>query len=305
MNEFVRGVMGRLRAELDPARMGAATADFLSDLVVGALTFLVFYLAWRVLNTALRAVLARADADRTTAQFVETALKYAVLTFGVVQALAAVGINTGALIASLGLAGLTIGFAARDALSNLISGILIFWDRPFVIGDLVEVEGEYGRVDRITLRSTRVVTPDGRMLAVPNSTVINSTVASYTNFPNLRLDVEVTVGVGEQIEAVRRTLLGIVHGDPRFMHEPAPRVVVTALGDYNVTLELQAWLKNEREHKAERFALRERMFDALTAAGVDMPFETIQLAPVEARVTSAGEAAGDGAATGAPNAGAA
>lgn len=292
MSEFIRGITGRLRSELDPATLGAAFAAFLSDLVVGALSFLAFYLIWRVLDVALRAVLGRADVDRTTRQFAETLLKYAVLTFGAVQALAAVGINTGALIASLGLAGLTIGFAARDALSNLISGILIFWDRPFVIGDLVEVGDQYGRVDRITLRSTRVVTPDGRMLAVPNATVINSTVASYTNFPNLRLDIEATVGVNEDLGRVRRILLELVHADERFLEQPAPRLVVTALGDYNVTVELQAWLRNEREHKAERFALRERVFDALTEAGVDMPFETIQLAPVEARMVTGNGAPG-------------
>ena len=67
-----------------------------------------------------------------------------------------------------GIAGLTIGFAARDALSNIISGILIFWDRPFVIGDLVEVGGQYGRVERITLRSTRIVTPD-RSISRPSA----------------------------------------------------------------------------------------------------------------------------------------
>ena len=98
-----------------------------------------------------------------------TAVKYTVLTVGVVSALGQVGINTGSLLASLGIAGLTIGFAARDALSNIISGIFIFWDRPFVIGDLIEVNSQYGRVDRITLRSTRVVTVDGRMLAIPNA----------------------------------------------------------------------------------------------------------------------------------------
>lgn len=87
-----------------------------------------------------------------------------------------------------------MGFSARDALSNLISGILIFLDRPFVIGDLVEIERKYGKVEKITLRSTRVVTKDGRLLAVPNAEIINKTVASYKNFPHLRLYVVVTIG---------------------------------------------------------------------------------------------------------------
>ena len=298
MSEFVRGIVARLQAEFDPEALGEGLATFLANLAVGLLTFAAFYLVWRLLDRALRAVLRRSTrVDATSASFIETALKYALLTFGAVEALAAVGVNTGAVIAGLGLAGLTIGFAARDALSNLISGLLIFWDRPFVIGDLVEVEGRYGRVDRITLRSTRVVTSDGKMLAVPNATIINTTVASYTNFPHLRLDIPLTVGVAEDLDRVRSLLLSLVHGDPVFISDPPPRVVVTALNDYNVELELQAWIEDEREHVSQRFALREQVYQTLTKAGVDMPFETIQLAPV----TVQSAPAGDGASTANPS----
>lgn len=280
MNDFLSGILGRLRVAFDPEVMGARLAAFGANLVVGLLTFVAFYLLWRLLARGLHAVIRRSSVDETSASFLETALKYTILTVGAVQALAAAGINTAAVIASLGLAGLTVGFAARDALSNLISGLLIFWDRPFVIGDLVEVEGDYGRVERITLRSTRVVTVDGKMLAVPNSTIINSTVASYTNFPHLRIDIAVTVAVTEDLDRVREVLLTLVREDPDYLPEPPPRVVVTALNDYNVGLELQAWLGDEREHVSHRFALREKVFKALTAAGVDMPFETLQLAPI-------------------------
>jgi small conductance mechanosensitive channel len=214
---------------------------------------------------------------------VESALQLSILTIGLVQALSALGINTTALLTSLGIVGLTIGFAARDAHSNLISGVLIFWDRPFVIGDLVEVDDDYGRVQNITLRSTRIVTVDGKMLAVPNSHIVNSTVTSYTNFPHLRLDVEVTVGPDEDIDRVRRLLLALVRGEDGFLDEPRPRVVVTQLNDYNIEIQLQSWIRNERDHIEMRFALREKVFEALREAGVDMPNETIRLEAVEVK----------------------
>ncbi|MEO1477242.1 MAG: mechanosensitive ion channel family protein [Bacteroidota bacterium] len=280
MSPFFQSILDRLAATFEPERTGEAVAVFLADLLTGLAVFAVFYVGWWILNRLLRAAFQRADADATLASIILVTSKFALLAFGLVQALAAVGINTASLIASLGIAGLTIGFAAQDALSNIISGILIFWDRPFVINDLVEVEGDYGRVDKITLRSTRVVTPDGRMLAVPNATVINSVVASYTNFPNLRLGIEVTIGVNEDLGRVRRLLLALVEDDAAFMDTPPPRVVVTALNDYNVALDLQAWLRDERQHVQARFDLRERVFATLTEAGVDMPFETVQLRPV-------------------------
>lgn len=282
MDVFLESILARLQEIFDPGDLGAQIAEGLINLVVGLAIFLAFYLFGRILTLVMRRTLRNSRRlDETTYSFVETAVKYTILTIGIVSALDSVGINTGALLASLGIVGVTIGFAARDSLSNFISGIIIFIDRPFVLGDLVEIDDEYGRVAEITLRSTRIVTSDGRMLAVPNTEIVNKTVASYTNFPNLRLDIGIAISADEDIEKARRILLGLVDDDPDYLKSPPPRIVVTALNDYNVALELQAWLKDERQHVEKRFELREKAFQALTKAGVEMPFETIQLAPIQ------------------------
>jgi small conductance mechanosensitive channel len=281
MSDFFDGIWERLLELFDPNTLGELMADLIANLLVGIVVMLAFVLLWLVLRRLAKPLLKRTNMDETATIFTMTILKYVVLGIGVVNAMNAAGINTQAVLTSLGIAGLTIGFAARDAFSNLISGFLIYLDRPFVIGDLVEIEDNYGRVDQITLRSTRIITSDGKMLAVPNADIINKTVASYTNFPHLRLDIPVTVGVNENLAAVRRILLDTVAADERFMAEPAPRVVVQALNDYNVAMELQAWIYDERSHVDIRSELRERVFDALNQAGVEMPFETIQLKPIQ------------------------
>jgi small conductance mechanosensitive channel len=126
------------------------------------------------------------------------------------------------------------------------------------------------------------------MVALPNTLVAKGKVTSYTNFPKLRLDIDVTVGVNESIANVRELLLEVVKGDPAFSDQPAPpAVVVTALNDYNVAVQLRVWLIDEASHITERARLREAIFDKLNAAGVEMPFETIQLAPVEVRSKTA------------------
>jgi len=277
MGSFFQGIIDRLRTDLDPQVLGGGLASLLSNLVVASLVFALFYLIWRLLDWALHRALSQSTVDETTASFIETVGKYVILGIGLVQALSSAGIDAAAVLTSLGIVGLTIGFAARDALSNLISGLLIFWDRPFVIDDLVEVEGSYGRVDTITLRSTRVVTTDGRMLAIPNTTIINSVVASYTNFPHVRLDTAVTIGVEEDIDRASRILLELVEDDDGYLTDPAPRVVVANLGDYNVELELQAWYKDEYNHLTEQYDLRKRVFHAMNEAGIHMPYETVEL----------------------------
>lgn len=261
----------------DPGVAVEQLVSWLPNLVVALLTSVLFFVFYKVARRSVAFVFKRADVDATVSNFMDSVIGYALGVIWVITILGQLGVNITSLVASLGVAGLTIGFAAQDALSNVISGLFIFWDRPFVVGDLVEIEGKYGRVDRITMRTTRVVTNDGKMLAIPNRTVVNTTVASYTNFPNLRLEIDITVGVAEDLGRIRRLLLDLVDGRPGFMTKPEPQVVVTALNDYNVAIQLRAWIEDETTHLRERFALREDAYAALNGAGVDMPFETLQI----------------------------
>jgi small conductance mechanosensitive channel len=254
--------------------------------LVALAILLVAWLFWRLVRKAMRMTVERTELDPTASNFLLTILKYIILSIGVITALGRIGINTTSILTSLGVVGLSFGFAAKDALSNMISGLFIFWDRPFVLGDLIEVGGHYGRVDQITMRSTRVVTPDGRMLAVPNTMVVNSIVASYTNFPNLRLDIPFTVGLEENLARVRTIALSSFPRNGLLVEDPPARVVVTALNDYNIGMELQVWLDDEKQHIAVRHHLRERLLEALRKAGVDMPLQTLALRTVEDQATT-------------------
>ncbi|RJP88640.1 MAG: mechanosensitive ion channel family protein [Desulfobacteraceae bacterium] len=278
MRKLLESLLSRLHFYFDPERLGPFLGEGLISLVLVAVVLGLFYLSWRVLNHVVTPRLSR-RLDKTSVAFTETIMKFGIMGIGIIAALSAAGVQTTGVLASLGVVGLTLGFALRETLSNIIAGILIFLDRPFTIDDLVEIDDKYGRVKQITLRTTRIVTNDGRMLAVPNAEVMNKTVSSYTNFPNLRLDVAVTVAPTEDLDHVRRVLLSLVQNDPDYLSEPLSRVVVTQLNDYSVALELQAWLRDERRHVEKRYELREKVFKALTAAGIEMPFQTIQLAP--------------------------
>jgi len=267
--------------------LGLKIAGFIPDLVAALITFALFYLFWKVLRRVTLEAAGRSKLDATAVSFMDAVIKYVVLSIALISALNQVGVHTASLLASLGVLGLTIGFAAKDALSNVISGVFIFWDRPFVIGDLVEIEGKYGRVESITMRSTRVVTPDGKMLAIPNNTVVNSTVASYTNFPHLRLDIEFTVGVAEDLGRIETLLQEMCAADAKASQSPAPVMRTQSLNDYNIALELQIWIEEEREHVELRSHFRRQRYETLRDANVEMPFETLQLQPLEIRQAAA------------------
>lgn len=245
--------------------------------LIAGITLLVFYILYRIIRSVLQRVINRFELGKTVSSFLEMGLKYTLMIFGVITALDQIGYDITSLIAGLGIAGIALGFAAKDTLSNIVAGIFIFWDKPFYIGDLVEIEGEYGEVQGITLRTTRIVTPDGRMVSIPNQNIAANKVISYTMFPHLRLDVDVTIGVNEDIENSRREILSIIRGDERFMKEPQPAVLVQELGDYYTKLQLRVWLDDTRKHIATRAELREKIKNTLDLAKVEMPFETIEI----------------------------
>lgn len=273
--------------QFGPEVVGGAVVDFIPKLIGALFVLLFFWGLWKLMLRGFRFAVSRSEIDATLQAFVETVARYVLVVVGLLAALGQIGVDVTAILTSLGVVGLTIGFAAKDALSNLISGLFILWDRPFVIGDLVEINGRYGRVDVITLRSTRVVTVDGKMLAIPNTEVVNTTVTSYTNFAHLRLDIEVTVSVDEDLARIEKIFHDEIAGNPSYMATPAAQMVAKALNDYNVLLEFRVWLDDEKQHVPERFALRRALFERFTAEGVVMPYETIQLRPIEVHETKA------------------
>jgi small conductance mechanosensitive channel len=173
-----------------------------------------------------------------------------------------------------------VGLAAQDSLANLVAGLTILWDRPFHIGDNVTIAGIYGQVRQIGLRTTRLVTVDQVDAILPNKMVINEKILNHTLTPNLRVNVPVGIGYGADIGAARQALLAAVAGHAQIAADPAPKVVVKALADSAVELELRAWLKDPHREREVFFELLELAKVALDRAGIEIPFpqQTLHLA---------------------------
>ncbi len=270
-------ILQQLGEYFNPQIIAAKLIVLLQNAVIASVILLAFYILYRILKAVMSRVIVRFALEKTIVSFLMMGLKYTIFVFAAITTLDQIGLNITSLIAGLGIAGLALGFAAKDTLSNIVAGIFIFWDRPFYIGDLVEIEDEYGEVQEITLRTTRIVTPDGIMVSIPNSNIAANKIKSYTMFPHLRLDMDVTIGVNEDIENARREMLSIIRGDERFMKEPAPAVLVEELGDYYTKLQLRVWLDDTSKHIATRAELREKIKNILDNAKVEMPFEKIEV----------------------------
>ncbi len=270
--------MQELLSDLAPKRLLEIGIDFAPKILAAILVLLAFWLAYRLTRRPLSAVMRKAKINEKLVDLlVNSIYRYTLLIVGLVMGASQLGINVGAALAGLGVAGIAVGFAAQDSLANLIAGILIFWDKPFVVGDFIDAEGQYGRVSDITLRSTRIRTPQNKFVVIPNKRIIDTVLVNHTKNGELRVDVAVGIAYKEDIPKAREAILAAAAEMGGLRDEPAPSVVVDGLGDSSVDLKVRVWIDRAADERATSYTLTETAKLALDRAGIEIPFPHLQL----------------------------
>lgn len=195
------------------------------------------------LSRTLERVMTRANMEVTLRGFLRN-IAYAVMVVVVaVAALQQLGVPMTSVLAVLGAAGLAIGLALKDSLSNIASGVMLIVLRPFRAGDYVQAAGIEGTVEQIRVFQTRLRTIDNRVVVLPNSLITTAVIVNFTANPKRRIDLTVGVGYDDDLRVAKDTLLALAAAHPKVLKEPAPEVLVTALAESSVNLELRAWAK--------------------------------------------------------------
>lgn len=270
--------MDDLSQFLDIQLLLTRLVEYLPRAAAAALVLAVFWLGFRVIRRPLEAAFRKMDIQETLRDLlIDKFCRYAVMIVGVVMAADQLGINVGAALAGLGVAGIALGFAAQDSVANVIAGILIFWDKPFEVGDWIETEGQYGKVVEITLRSTRIRTTRNTFVVIPNKRILDATLENYSKHGVMRIDIPVGIAYKEKVSEARRVLLEAIQPMDGLCPEPPPDVAVTALGDSSVNLAVRVWIESG-EHRRPIFSgILESSKVALDRAGIQIPFPHLQL----------------------------
>jgi small conductance mechanosensitive channel len=246
--------------------------------------FLLLYILYRLLSTALFRVLDQSEGIEPGLQSVLLkTFRVVTLVFIGVIVLDQLGLNVTVLIGGLSIAGVIAGFAARDSLENFISGITILVDKPFQVGDYIEIDDEYGQVDEITLRSTRIRTVQNEIIVLPNLQMITQRVINHTKRNVLRIDVEFGIAYKEYPEEARQVLLSLPEDDDRIFSEPSPTVVVTSMNDSSVDMALRFYIRDPSQEVPIRWEYTEKVREALREADIEIPFPHRQLFLDEAK----------------------
>jgi small-conductance mechanosensitive channel len=204
------------------------------------------------------------------------AIVYAV---AVVLALDTMGINVMPFVAGAGVLGVAIGFAAKDTLSNLIAGILLIIDRPFEIGDRIEVwsapkdSASWGDVIDIGLRATKIKTTDNIIIVIPNNEIMKRDIVNYTLSSNsIRVRINIGVAYDTDIELAKTLILNVASGVKWVQDKPKPKVVVRNFGESSVDLQLRVWISDARQRMNTISTITDQVKGAFDREKIEIPY---------------------------------
>jgi len=241
------------------------------QLISAILIFIIGRWVVRKLANLLERGMKRADTDPTLIGFFRNIAYFGLLTMVVIAAVNQLGIQTTSFIAVLGAAGLAIGLAMQGSLSNFAAGVLMIIFRPFKADDFIDAGGTMGTVEEIQIFTTRLRTPDNKIIIIPNSQITAGSITNFSARDTRRLDMVFGVGYGDDIDKVKRVINEVLAEESRLLDDPAPTIGVLNLGDSSVDFAVRPWVSSA-DYWGVYFDLHEAMKKRFDQEGISIPF---------------------------------
>ena len=254
----------------------------LPNIVLALIVFALFWFVARGLKSLVKRLTRRHRQARNLGLVLGRLSQGIVILVGLFVALSIVipSFKAGDLIQLLGISGVAIGFAFRDILQNFLAGILILLTEPFQIDDQIVFKDFEGTVENIQTRATTIRTYDGRRIVIPNSELFTNSVTVNTAFKNRRLEYDVGIGYGDDIDQAKQLMLEAIHSVNGVLKDPAPDVLVMELGESSVNIRARWWINPPR--RADALDSRDKVLTAIKQKlyvenGIDLPYPTRQI----------------------------
>ncbi|MGD9899776.1 MAG: mechanosensitive ion channel family protein [Calditrichaceae bacterium] len=186
------------------------------------------------------------------------------------------GFKLSHLLGAAGIVGIALGFASQTSVSNIISGLFLIAEKPFMVDDVITVGGTTGQVLSIDVLSIKLRTFDNKFIRIPNETIIKSEVTNVTRFPIRRLDVNIGVAYKEDVKKVKSVLLNIADKNPLCLQEPEPLIIFSGFGDSSIDFLFAVWAVKADYLKLKNSILEE-IKNGFDEEGIEIPFPHISL----------------------------
>lgn len=242
------------------------------NILLTILVLIVGIIVVRLATAALKKWMIRAKISEILAEFSTRVIRLVLYIFVIGTALAFLGIEIGAALVSVSVVlGFVLGFALGDTLSNIASGFMIAVTKPFKKGDYVTANGESGTVENVGISITELRSLDNKLIVIPNKSVWGSNITNYTKYSTRRVDMEMGVGYGDNLDKVIKTTLDVIKADKRVLSEPAPQVAVSEFADSAVILVVRPWVKTS-DYWSFFFDFKKAIKERYDKEGINIPF---------------------------------
>lgn len=219
--------------------------------------------------------------DVSVAKVIANAVKYTIWSVVLLTVLTQFGVETTSIIAALGGLALAVGLALQGTLSNVASGVMIMIQRPFRVGEVINVGAITGTVDEIGLFTTQLKQPDGVFVMMPNNELWSQPIINFTRHPTRRFELVVGIGYGDNMKEARETLLELANADERVLSDPEPLAFVGSLGDSSVGIGLRVWCETS-DYWQVSWDLTEAAKAKFDEKGISIPFPQREVTMVAA-----------------------
>lgn len=258
--------MGKIIAEIT-----LWTTTYSIKIVAAILIFIIGKWLSRKATNLLTKLLEKNKIDATLIKFLDSIVYYILLIVVLIAAAGKLGINTTSFLTILGAAGLAIGLALKDSLSNFASGFILIMLRPYKIGNFVKVGGVSGTVKSIDIFNTTLHTPDNQKVIVPNSKITSDVITNVTANETRRVDLVIGISYDDDIAKAKNILENIIKDEKRILENPATMIAVSELANSSVNLVVRPWVKTA-EYWDVYFALMEKIKLTFDKEGIHIPY---------------------------------
>lgn len=251
--------------------------DYAPNLLYALLIFLIGFLIIKLIVKILRKAFEKSPVENTAASFLISLVRSVLYVILIVMILSQLKVPMSSIVAALGTAGLAIGLALRDSLSNVAGGFIVMFNRPFKAGDYVEINGNQGVVNQITILYTKLLTIDNKAIMIPNGKVASATIINYTQEELRRLELTFHISYSADHKAAEKVILDTVKSNPLSLTKPdEPFVKVSSHASNSLDLILRVWVKSENYWDL-RFDLLAEVKDAFDKEKIEIPYNQLDI----------------------------
>ncbi len=246
--------------------------EWIKKILLFIAVMFAFWILSKILGNAVKKALGFTDLrSQILNNFFIHSISRITLFIGFLVALAAVDVNVAPIMAAIGAAGFVVAFALQSTLSNFASGIMIMFYRPFDVDDVVEVAGITGQVKSMTLVSTTIMTPDNKLMVVPNNSIWGDVIINATHSLQRRVDMIFGIGYEDDVEQAMQVMKQILDEHPLVLKDPKPTIQLHELADSSVNFICRPWVNTE-DYWTVYWEVTRAVKDRFDAEGISIPY---------------------------------